>query len=300
MRLDEPDDDIGPALEAPPSLVQHGAGLAHAGSGAEVDPELAGRAYAFVLTRAGSSPPRIVGSARASVHSNDAPKERKAVTHVRPSGLDTKGNVPANRAGHRRHVGRPRGAAGGAAPLPGPPEHRHAGAGVRAARAGRESSSAASCPGVRRRAGGFRRSTTSSSSLRTTRSRSARLRTGSRSAVYVAVVLVVSQVVAKLRRAREEAERRTQESERLFELSQALIGDLTLSQLLMHIGRAPCKPSSRRAGRRWCCPTPKPPTHGSAGRAPGGGQRRATPDAKRTLPRSRRAAARRDLARVAR
>jgi two-component system sensor histidine kinase KdpD len=53
-------------------------------------------------------------------------------------------------------------------------------------------------------------------------------------AVYAVVVLVVSQVVAKLRSAREEAERRTQESERLFELSQALIGDLTLSQLLMH------------------------------------------------------------------
>ena len=49
------------------------------------------------------------------------------------------------------------------------------------------------------------------------------------------VVLVVSQVVAKLRSAREEAERRTEESERLYELSQALIGDLTLSQLLTHI-----------------------------------------------------------------
>ena len=49
------------------------------------------------------------------------------------------------------------------------------------------------------------------------------------------VVLVVAQVVAKLRRAREEAERRTEESERLYELSQALIGDLTLSQLLTHM-----------------------------------------------------------------
>ena len=53
--------------------------------------------------------------------------------------------------------------------------------------------------------------------------------------VYVAVVLIVAQVVAKLRSAREEALRRTEESERLFELSQALIGDLTLSQLLTHI-----------------------------------------------------------------
>ena len=54
-------------------------------------------------------------------------------------------------------------------------------------------------------------------------------------AVYAVVVLVVSQVVAKLRSTREEAERRTEESQRLFELSQALIGDLTLSQLLKHM-----------------------------------------------------------------
>ena len=53
--------------------------------------------------------------------------------------------------------------------------------------------------------------------------------------VYAVVVLIVSQVVAKLRSAREEAERRTAESERLYELSQALIGDLTLSELLTHI-----------------------------------------------------------------
>ena len=54
-------------------------------------------------------------------------------------------------------------------------------------------------------------------------------------AVYAAVVLIVAQVVDKLRQAREEALRRTAESERLFELSQALIGDLTLAQLLSHI-----------------------------------------------------------------
>jgi two-component system, OmpR family, sensor histidine kinase KdpD len=53
--------------------------------------------------------------------------------------------------------------------------------------------------------------------------------------VYAVVVLIVSQVVAKLRSAREEAERRTEESERLYDLSQALIGDLTLSQLLSHM-----------------------------------------------------------------
>ena len=48
-------------------------------------------------------------------------------------------------------------------------------------------------------------------------------------------MLVVAQVVAQLRSAREEALRRTEESGRLYELSQALIGDLTLSQLLTHI-----------------------------------------------------------------
>ena len=53
--------------------------------------------------------------------------------------------------------------------------------------------------------------------------------------VYVAVVLVASQLVANMRSAREEALRRTAESGRLYELSQALIGDLTLTQLLAHI-----------------------------------------------------------------
>ena len=53
--------------------------------------------------------------------------------------------------------------------------------------------------------------------------------------VYVLVVLVVSQVVARLRDAREEALRRTEEARRLYDLSQALIGDLTLSEMLSHI-----------------------------------------------------------------
>ncbi len=53
--------------------------------------------------------------------------------------------------------------------------------------------------------------------------------------VYVAVVLIVAQVVAQLGRAREEALRRNDEAGRLHELSQALIGDLTLPQLLTHI-----------------------------------------------------------------
>jgi two-component system sensor histidine kinase KdpD len=53
--------------------------------------------------------------------------------------------------------------------------------------------------------------------------------------VYLAVVLIVAQVVAQLRAAREEALRRTEESDRLYGLSQALIGGLSLPQLLTHI-----------------------------------------------------------------
>ena len=53
--------------------------------------------------------------------------------------------------------------------------------------------------------------------------------------VYVVVVLIVAQVVVQLRRAREAALRRTDEAGRLYELSQALIGDLSLPQLLTHI-----------------------------------------------------------------
>ena len=53
--------------------------------------------------------------------------------------------------------------------------------------------------------------------------------------VYVVVVLIVAQVVVQLQRARREAVRRTEEAGRLYDLSQTLIGDLTLSQLLTHI-----------------------------------------------------------------
>ena len=53
--------------------------------------------------------------------------------------------------------------------------------------------------------------------------------------VYLIVVLVVAQVVTKQQSAQEEAQRRTGDANRLFELSQALIGDLALSELLSHI-----------------------------------------------------------------
>jgi two-component system sensor histidine kinase KdpD len=52
---------------------------------------------------------------------------------------------------------------------------------------------------------------------------------------YLVVVLVVAQVVTKLQSAQEEAQRRTKDADRLFELSQALIGDLALPDLLSHI-----------------------------------------------------------------
>jgi two-component system sensor histidine kinase KdpD len=53
--------------------------------------------------------------------------------------------------------------------------------------------------------------------------------------VYVVVVLLVAQVVTNLQAAREVAQRRGQDASRLFELSQALIGDLALDELLEHI-----------------------------------------------------------------
>jgi two-component system sensor histidine kinase KdpD len=53
--------------------------------------------------------------------------------------------------------------------------------------------------------------------------------------VYVVVVLVVAQVVTKLHEARDEAGRREQDAGRLYELSQALIGDLSIAELLDHI-----------------------------------------------------------------
>ncbi len=53
--------------------------------------------------------------------------------------------------------------------------------------------------------------------------------------VYLLVVLVVARVVTNLQAAREESRRREEDGARLFELSQTLIGDLTLAQLLEHI-----------------------------------------------------------------
>jgi K+-sensing histidine kinase KdpD len=53
--------------------------------------------------------------------------------------------------------------------------------------------------------------------------------------VYVVVVLIMAQVVSQLRRAREVAVRQTEESNRLYDLSQALIGDLSLAELLSHV-----------------------------------------------------------------
>jgi two-component system, OmpR family, sensor histidine kinase KdpD len=53
--------------------------------------------------------------------------------------------------------------------------------------------------------------------------------------VYLIVVQIVAQVVTNLNAARDEARRREQDAGRLFELSQALIGEFTISELLDHI-----------------------------------------------------------------
>ncbi len=53
--------------------------------------------------------------------------------------------------------------------------------------------------------------------------------------VYLVVTLLVAQVVTNLNAARDEARRREQDAGRLFELSQALIGDFRISELLDHI-----------------------------------------------------------------
>ena len=53
--------------------------------------------------------------------------------------------------------------------------------------------------------------------------------------VYLVVVLVVARVVTQLHTARDDASRREQDAGRLFELSQALIGDTGISELLDHI-----------------------------------------------------------------
>jgi two-component system, OmpR family, sensor histidine kinase KdpD len=55
--------------------------------------------------------------------------------------------------------------------------------------------------------------------------------------VYLVVVQLVAQVVMKLNAARDEARRREQDAGRLYELSQALIGEFTISELLDHIAR---------------------------------------------------------------
>jgi two-component system sensor histidine kinase KdpD len=53
--------------------------------------------------------------------------------------------------------------------------------------------------------------------------------------VYLVVVLVIAQVMVQLHAARDEARRREEDAGRLFELSQALIGDIGISELLDHI-----------------------------------------------------------------
>jgi two-component system sensor histidine kinase KdpD len=53
--------------------------------------------------------------------------------------------------------------------------------------------------------------------------------------VYVVVVLVVARLVSNMQAARDEARRRQADADRLFDLSQALIGDMSDDQLFEHI-----------------------------------------------------------------
>jgi two-component system sensor histidine kinase KdpD len=55
--------------------------------------------------------------------------------------------------------------------------------------------------------------------------------------VYVAVMLLVAQVVAHLDQARSEAQRRAVEAQRLYELSELLVGDRSVDELLETIAR---------------------------------------------------------------
>ncbi len=71
--FNKPDDYVSPALEPPPSLVQHGARLAHAGRRPEIDAEATGGSDALVLARAlgGAAHVHLVSRrhVRSSVHS---------------------------------------------------------------------------------------------------------------------------------------------------------------------------------------------------------------------------------------
>jgi two-component system sensor histidine kinase KdpD len=88
--------------------------------------------------------------------------------------------------------------------------------------------------------------------------------------VYVVVGLVVAQVVTNLHQARDEARRREQDAARLYELSQTLIGDLSISELLDHIAST----VQSVFGPRWTAlllPSPSPPRGDGGGGGDGGG-----------------------------
>ena len=57
--LDEADDDVGAAGTPPVTFVEHGVGLADAGRGAEIDPQLPALAHPIIPSVAqASDPPR--------------------------------------------------------------------------------------------------------------------------------------------------------------------------------------------------------------------------------------------------
>ena len=231
--LDESDDDVRPTLEAAPTLVEHGARLADAGRRAEVDPELAGRADTLVFTCArGHVHLSSSGPTSASVHSMSL-RRTEIVSTSDQAGLLTMATYQRTALGIVVDVGGARRALALLLPF-----RAHLSIALPAllfvlpALVGVVIGGFV--PGVVGALGGFVfydlffLPPYNTLTVRSPQNWVALL-------VYVVVVLVVAQVVAKLQSAREEAERRTGESQRLYELSQALIGDLKLSQLLTHM-----------------------------------------------------------------
>ena len=90
MGLDEPDDDVGPALEAAPAFVEHGACLPDSCRRTQIDAEAPGGPDAFVLTTGADHVPSSLDPVGRSVHSNGAPNDGK-LKKVTPGRLGTTG-----------------------------------------------------------------------------------------------------------------------------------------------------------------------------------------------------------------
>ena len=271
MRLDEPDHDVGPALEPAPALVEHGARLADPGGRTEVDAEIAQWAgpprlspvAALLMSPRLALPRHGLGT----LGCRPVADRPKAVTDVKRGRLATNGTY--------QHT-----ALGIVVTLPGLgallalllPFRAHLSIALPALLFVLPALIGVVIDGFVPGAVGALRassSSTTSSCPPTTPLPSARHRTGSPSVSMSRSCSSSPRSSPSMRSAREEALRRTGESERLYELSQALIGDLTLSQLLTHIvstvqgvfaprWTALVLPDGGRAppGRARCCGSP--------------------------------------------